>query len=1011
VTALVFSMLRARWGQALTVFLLGVVAVAAAVAGPVASRAAQAAALRLEIDAATSQERTVSVTTSLDPGQDGAARAFDNVTKLLQLPGFDSVRGGELLVSGPVAQPAEVILAPLSRLVFRDHLCEHVVVLSGRCLSGSLEAMIGEETARREGISAGQSITVLARKAQDGELVSDGRPVQLTVAGIYRPADEREAYWGGRRYFSAGEGGTDEVIFIAPSTVKLVEHTVGVATLDVVAPAPALTPERLAALPGEIETMRRAYRDSYSITSDLPALAQRVQTGQRLAGQLVPVAFLPLAAISIFAIYLAVGYGIVARRHELGLVALRGVSRRRRWLLAAGETALPLLAAVPVGYVVGHLVVAGIADLRWGSTQGAELSLASLPYAAAALAVALAVVLLGQRRVLAQPVVELLRGGPRGRAAWQAFALEALVAVLAVVATVQLRLAGTTRGGAADLAGLGLLVPGLLTVAVALVASRALLPVAGLFARWALRTGRLGTGLAAVQVARRPGSQRLFVLLCVASAMLAFVAAGTDVAEQAREQRVLVQTGAPRVVTLAPTDPRVAIEATHRVDPEGAWAMAVTTVPQSDPDTPPMLAVDASRLVSVPVWRDEYGVPPQEVARALAPPQQLAPFVLTGDTVVVEAGVRPEPGGGSRAPVRTDLELEFVPVNGLGTITVAFRGISGERQRWTAPVPGCAEGCRLTGITLPHLTREVDAVTVYEIGQLGPTGVVAPAAALADASRWRAAEGTSAVAGTGALDITFAPGLVSTTRLRVGAITAPSPVPVALAGDFAAGAVTSLDGQRVRVDHRLRLGMIPRLGIDAVLVDLAYLEATLADAPSRQRFEVWLGEAAPPDAVDRLRDAGLVVLDETGVAQTRAALLRQGPALAIQFHAAAALFGVLLALGGLGLVSAVDRRQRATELAALRVQGLRRRTLRRAALWGYLSVVVAACLAGLGGAAVAWAAAGDRLPIFADTDTVLDPPNWPQWPAVVGPWAAAGAGMVLAATLAAWLLRRAANRA
>src|SRR5690606_3089922 len=124
--------------------------------------------------------------------------------------------------------------------------------------------------------------------------------------------------------------------------------------------------------------------------------------------------------------------------------------------------------------------------------------LASLPYASVALAIAVAVALLGQRRSLAEPVVELLRGVPRARRVWQAIAVEALVGALAVVATLQLR---------ADdrISGLGLLVPGLLVVAVALLAARVNVAVTGVIARFALRRGLVGAGLSAVQLARRPG--------------------------------------------------------------------------------------------------------------------------------------------------------------------------------------------------------------------------------------------------------------------------------------------------------------------------------------------------------------------------------------------------------------------------------------------------------------------------------------------------------------------------
>ena len=81
--------------------------------------------------------------------------------------------------------------------------------------------------------------------------------------------------------------------------------------------------------------------------------------------------------------------------------------------------------------------------------------------------------------------------------------------------------------------------------------------------------------------------------------------------------------------------------------------------------------------------------------------------------------------------------------------------------------------------------------------------------------------------------------------------------------------------------------------------------------------------------------------------------------------------------------------------------------MRRAALWSYLSTVVAAMLAGLVAAAAAWLAAGDRLPIFNDAVEVFQPPRWPEFGAVLVPWALAGAVMVTGSVVVAWALRRA----
>ena len=47
-------------------------------------------------------------------------------------------------------------------------------------------------------------------------------------------------------------------------------------------------------------------------------------------------AAVPLVGLCWFVIFLAVAYGTAGRRHELGLVALRGARRPVRWWLSAG---------------------------------------------------------------------------------------------------------------------------------------------------------------------------------------------------------------------------------------------------------------------------------------------------------------------------------------------------------------------------------------------------------------------------------------------------------------------------------------------------------------------------------------------------------------------------------------------------------------------------------------------------------------------------------------------------
>src|SRR6185436_17211226 len=104
------------------------------------------------------------------------------------------------------------------------------------------------------------------------------------------------------------------------------------------------------------------------------------------------------------------------------------------------------------------------------------------------------------------------------------------------------------------------------------------------------------------------------------------------------------------------------------------------------------------------------------------------------------------------------------------------------------------------------------------------------------------------------------------------------------------------------------------------LVDLEYLGRTTTGASTLTGAEVWLGPTAPADTVARLRAAGLTVTAAYGVERELATLSRQGSAVVLWFYVVAAGFAVFVAVGGMGLVAAVDRDRTARDLRYLRWQ-------------------------------------------------------------------------------------------
>jgi putative ABC transport system permease protein len=142
--------------------------------------------------------------------------------------------------------------------------------------------------------------------------------------------------------------------------------------------------------------------------------------------------------------------------------------------------------------------------------------------------------------------------------------------------------------------------------------------------------------------------------------------------------------------------------------------------------------------------------------------------------------------------------------------------------------------------------------------------------------------------------------------------------------------VQGLDGYNITVRPAVAAASLPRVGPGGVIVDLDTLErAQTAPTFPETSEQVWLGPQAPANAVSRLRAAGLHI-DQV---QRSSVLISQaehsGPSLAYDFMLLATLVALLVAAVGTFSVLTAGGRQRATELVALEVAGVRRTILAR----------------------------------------------------------------------------------
>jgi hypothetical protein len=432
--------------------------------------------------------------------------------------------------------------------------------------------------------------------------------------------------------------------------------------------------------------------------------------------------------------------------------------------------------------------------------------------------------------------------------------------------------------------------------------------------------------------------------------------------------------------------------------------MAVARLPVSAAGGLVALAVDAARLPAAAAWPDDSGARAAQLAGLLHPAAP-EPYLWRGEDLTVDLD-----SPADAATVGRELVLSFEPLAGGPPVESSTDELRPGRHTYPLDVRGCAAGCRLVGLRLQTARDRAVDVTVRAVGT-GAAPLV-PAADLADASRWRALERTIVRSGTTGLVIVSSPNTAGAPA-GVRVVDAPDPLPVVAAASTAApapGGLTGPDGAGHDATVVARSERLPRVGDDGALVDLDLLDRVVVHYGPLVGAEVWLGPAAPHDAVDRLRAAGLHITGAYGVDRELAALSRQGSAVVLWFYAVAAGFAVLLALGGIGLVAAVDRDRRASDLRVLRWQGLSRRDLNRASLWGSLGVVLVGSVLGLGAAWLAWLGAGDRLPVFVDNGVGMPPPRWPALTAVVWPWSLAVALFVAVAVVAAVQVRRSVAR-
>jgi putative ABC transport system permease protein len=928
--------IRYRSGRSLVVLLLAAFATAAAVLTPAYGRAAAQSVLTDGLRAAPPTAAAVTVSAessaagaqsgSFDPAQQSSAEA-----KTLVDNAFKKAPHLAALLEKPISSVETEAAADtfVARLAWRMSACSQLKI-NGSCAVDAEQVMVSERSAAEAGIKAGDHLNLHAGK---------GGARRLQVVGLYTPKDPSAVYWGNSAYFAhspiAPEGlpRLDAIFTGAEDDVRLPGATAISVKLTYPLKPQALRLDDVPALRGELGALGLSLNAAeLQLETALLSIVDDAAKDQAVLAKTVPLIAVPLLVLAWVVMLLIVASLTEERSPELALARLRGFPNGRVSRFGLGETLLLIALGAPLGAVAGL----GLVELtsRAILAPGTPVELRWPVFAAAGIGVAaaFAAAWLATRRTFAQGVLTLLRRVPQ-RARKRAGVIEAIAVTLALAALVALL---QDRGSS-----LALLAPAALALVAGIVAGRLLTAWARVRLAMARRRGSVAGILAAAQLARRPGTARIVVVLTTALALLSFAAASWDVALRERDRHARETLGAQTVYQVIPASPEALVAAVAAADPT-AHSMAVIRGEQEfDQRKVELLGVQSTLLGDVAIW------PGKDKAAVTALGKKLRGDAAKPATVGGDISVRAITAGIGEVPLRLGAVIarpgQPPAVSWLGDVKAG-------QKDYAAALPTCpaAAGCRLVGLALGRaggLTGAIRAtLTVGEI-RSGATSLPLRAG---DAGAWRNAADRNPTA-----KVQVAPGDKLTLAVEstgpgdvvISYLDTPARLPVVVAGNAGVAASAGNAGEfdfpglagspqaftQVEKDPR-----VPRAGDNALLFDydLAVRAGSVTTGLSEVatlRYEVWAASDAPAGLDRKLADNGLRVIKTQTLQGELEQLGRRAPALGFRLYLLAGIAAAALGLGVLLLSLRLGARERRAELEALRATGVRAQAIRRAA--------------------------------------------------------------------------------
>jgi putative ABC transport system permease protein len=1007
-----------RRSTALIVLVLAVVASAAAVVAPLYSRAAEESIVRDTLQNADVFTLGVHIahqqTDRLDPVDEDQQAPFAAVQMRNHLihPAFGTVQTAYQTrgVYHPTAGPIRGSIV-VGRVVERTGVCAHLPTLTGRCPSQPSEGIVTRRSLALLGVKVGDTLPIDLTALTADESGAVPPTLTITIVGSFDPAPVNNSYWVGQPYFTeffpralpSGLGDAPPVadpVFVGPGTAAKADIT-GF-TVDAPVLANRVRLDDATTLVQQVDRLN-FFLSAYELSSvtQLPAALKQADNGRNLVRIASPLAVTQLVLLSWWTLFLVVGSATEERSPELGLAKLRGLSQGQTGRFGLAEIVLLLVVAAPLGTVAGFVAVRAAGPHVFAPGTHVVLTSSVLLTVSIALSGGVVTAALAARRVFRRSVGDLLRRVPSRSSGRRGTVLEGVVITLAIAGIAQLV---SDRGGRPS--PVALLAPGMVAVVGGLLASRLLVGVARNGSVRAAQRGKAARLIGWCGVARRPGTARIASVLAIATCLMLIGVEAWTVAERNRVERSSAEVGAAVVLNVRAADSSALLAAVRKADPAGRYAMAAVEVADSNQqDT--VLAVDSSRADHIMRWGPPDARPSRSIRSLVAPPVAPSIILRPGRLEVTATITRLQ----SPSPLRMAVRLDHA---GLAVQLPMGTLVRGQHTYATDVPQTCRTGCRFASLSVGHAVsdlRTAAASLSLERIAAGPPGAVRPLdTSFPQPTFWHAGTAT-----TGGPQVT----LLAGASLRVDLVApggfdaeivhsdAPDPLP-AYAGSQAGQdarepgsvpTVTSdgLSGTDTRY-RAVRTGpFVPRAGRAALLVDLELALRQAESAPEGDR-QVWLSR--DDRAAERRLTRALAAQDIRVLSRETAGALERryagdGAVLALRLLLVCGAAAVLVSVGALLVAAYVGRRQRAYEVAALRVVGLSRRTVRAMLLRENLGTVFVSLVTGGAAALVATWVVLPSLPQFdnpSDTVAVRYAPD------AASGWAALGGlGLILGA--------------